>query len=111
MHSLPFEIECVRCGCVDCEVERVPKADEWFPIGVARCNECGCEFSFRTPTEKEMSDNEVMQQANRGAAQIYHPLRCPACRSKDVPVQHTAQRVRYHKCRDCGATFKSVERQ
>ncbi|HUW32602.1 MAG TPA: hypothetical protein VM223_13410 [Planctomycetota bacterium] len=44
---------------------------------------------------------------------IYRPLRCPGCRSKDAPVYSTTNErtrvIRYHRCRKCGRTFKSVE--
>ncbi len=44
----------------------------------------------------------------------YIRLRCPACNSKRTQVQNTKPRtgdikIRYHKCSDCGHTFKSVE--
>jgi rubredoxin len=105
MHNLPFEIDCTACGCPDVEVQRPPRIGEWFGSGVARCNECGCQFSFRAAEGSAEEDTED------GRAVIYRPIRChcPACRSSDVPVQRTAGRVRYHKCRDCGKNFKSVE--
>lgn len=40
------------------------------------------------------------------------PVRCPYCRSRDVPVSSSPRGfpgMRYHKCRDCGGTFKSFE--
>jgi len=40
----------------------------------------------------------------------WHVIRCPYCKSKKVPVCHTNRPIRYHKCVDCGETFKSVER-
>jgi len=44
----------------------------------------------------------------------YTRLRCPKCKSFQVPVQHTNPEVngniiRHHKCADCGHTFKSIE--
>mgnify|MGYP000527064364 CR=1 FL=1 len=40
--------------------------------------------------------------------------RCPKCRSRNVPGYKWMpwdrdQRIRYHKCKVCGAKFKSVE--
>lgn len=51
------------------------------------------------------------------AAQSWVPrVVCPACRCAHVEVTRTmplspgdAARVRYHRCRICGALFKSVE--
>lgn len=44
----------------------------------------------------------------------YIKLRCPKCGSDQVPVQHTnpeidGNTIRYHRCSDCGHTFKSIE--
>ena len=39
----------------------------------------------------------------------YHPLKCPACGSKNNHCYSTHLPVRYHACRDCGKNFKSVE--
>jgi len=36
--------------------------------------------------------------------------RCPKCGSTNVPVYSSRDiPVRYHKCSDCGHTFKSIE--
>ena len=44
----------------------------------------------------------------------YIKVRCPKCKSVQVPVQHTnpevdGKTVRHHKCLGCGNTFKSIE--
>jgi len=40
----------------------------------------------------------------------YVRLRCPECRGTNVPVYDSSHLpVRYHKCSDCGHTFKSIE--
>ncbi len=101
MHTLPYEIDCKWCGCPDVEVERAPNPKAWFADGVARCNECGGAFHFQGKEEPEET---------AGKAVIFHRLQCPKCGSCDVPVQRTAPPVRYHKCRTCGETFKSVEK-
>ena len=37
-------------------------------------------------------------------------VRCPACGSLRCPVYNTNHiPIRYHRCQDCGRTFKSVE--
>ena len=42
---------------------------------------------------------------------VYHVIRCPVCNSTRVPVYCSDYKpVRYHKCRDCKATFKSIEK-
>jgi ribosomal protein S27E len=113
MHSLPYEIECKECGCLDVEVEHEPTPGEWFPSGRARCNACGSHFVFRAPEPGKEPAEEFGDAARylngRGGAVIYRPVRCPKCRSTDVLVQHTEAPVRYHRCRNCGETFKSVE--
>lgn len=40
---------------------------------------------------------------------IYRPVRCPECESKECPVQNSRLPIRYHKCRDCGTSFRSKE--
>jgi uncharacterized Zn finger protein len=103
MHTLPYEIDCISCGCPDVEVEREPNHGAWFADGVARCNECGQVFSFRAPKEAKEGPAEK--------AVLYQPVQCPSCRSTDVPVQRTVGSVRYHHCRACGQNFKSVEKR
>jgi len=44
----------------------------------------------------------------------YMRLRCPKCGCVQVPAYHTNPAVdgniiRYHKCSNCGHTFKSIE--
>ena len=39
---------------------------------------------------------------------VYPKFTCREC-GGDCPVYKTQGRVRYHKCNDCGHTFKSVE--
>ena len=40
---------------------------------------------------------------------IWRPVKCPECGSGRVKVYSTQPPLRYHKCHDCGARFKSVE--
>ncbi|MCK5057097.1 MAG: hypothetical protein KAT34_10605 [Candidatus Aminicenantes bacterium] len=40
---------------------------------------------------------------------VYHPVRCPKCKSKNVKCDKTALPIRYHFCKDCKNRFKSVE--
>ena len=39
------------------------------------------------------------------------PVKCPACRSKNCPVTSKREAFRWHKCIDCGARFRSVEKR
>ena len=112
MHTLPYEIECRECGSLDVEVDHAPAAGEWFPTGRARCNDCGNRFLFRAPAKAKEQEREDLARyvEGRGGAVVYRPVRCPTCRSTDVPVQHSEPPVRYHRCRNCGETFKSVEK-
>ena len=119
MHHLAYEIDCKECGCPDVEVEHEPTPGEWFASGRARCNECGFVFAFREPDPNAKLEEEFLdplaQFEDPRRAVSYQPVRCPACKSTDVPVQHTMGRVRYHKCRACeragrGGNFKSVEK-
>jgi uncharacterized protein with PIN domain len=103
MHTLDYEIDCTTCGCPDTEVEREPRAGAWFADGIARCNDCGQQFSFRAPKEHEEKEQQTTVS--------FQAIRCPSCRSTDVPVTHSALPVRYHRCRQCQTTFKSVEKR
>jgi len=40
---------------------------------------------------------------------IYYPIKCPNCGSKNVKCYASAPPTRYHKCKDCGKRFKSME--
>lgn len=39
----------------------------------------------------------------------YPKLKCPRCSSKNVVITRTDKPNRYHKCRQCGFNFRSVE--
>ncbi len=115
MHHEPYTIECHECGCPEVDVLKKPVDNEWFASGLAQCSECGARFAFSRPAEEEGEGEKPLEAAryygqDGGSAVAFRPVRCPGCRSKNVPVQHTAGSVRYHKCADCGETFKSVEK-
>ena len=44
---------------------------------------------------------------------VFYVLRCPdpQCRSRDIFTYKSDPPIRYHKCRNCGASFKSVEKE
>ena len=104
MHTLPYEIDCVHCGCPEVEVQREPNPGSWFADGVARCTECGQTFSFCNP------DVDSEDGPEPPTSVVYESVKCPKCKSPEVPVQRTIQRVRYHRCRRCQFTFKSIEK-
>jgi hypothetical protein len=120
MHTLPYQINCTHCGCADVAVERPPVPGHWaLATGRGRCNCCQSVFSFKEPEDGPEDgqglDNDLADLSGLGGDQgrngvIFQPVRCPSCRSQDVPVQHTRLPVRYHRCRSCGETFKSVEK-
>jgi hypothetical protein len=94
---------CTYCGCRDVEVRKEPDPDEWFASGIAVCNHCSRQFVY-------MHHNEEQEEARVGSGVVFQRVKCPVCKSKDVPVKSTVDRIRYHKCRDCGRNFKSVEK-
>jgi len=50
--------------------------------------------------EKEKVDNYAV---------MFYPIKCPRCNSKNVKRYKSNLPIRYHKCKDCGLNFKSVE--
>lgn len=109
MRAMRLGPECRYCGCPSTVVIREPDGHEWFASGVAHCTECNKVFSFEADKNEEHAEIAGLPQSEGGAV-IFYPVRCPDCRSTDVPVQHTSGRVRYHKCRGCLQNFKSVEK-
>lgn len=107
---------CPNCGC---EQSRLIRAGTWWGLKRMerrRCSHCGKLFSItvnkppppEAPPEGSAADDSMSIDGQRVAE--YHVTKCPYCGSKRVPVQHTDRPVRFHKCADCGRTFKSVER-
>jgi hypothetical protein len=42
---------------------------------------------------------------------LWTRVRCPQCGSSDCPVVNSSHvPIRYHKCRQCGHSFKSIEK-
>jgi transposase-like protein len=92
-------LDCGKCGC---------NATEMIAAGMRfgkpwvryRCDHCGHEFTLGNNPAREGIVNGV----------VFHVVRCPGCKSKNTEVTRKAnERIRYHKCRDCGQSFKSVE--
>lgn len=94
---------CPTCGCQDGEtLQAFTILDS--RVERRRCNHCGGVFHA-----------EILEEAGEPVPPeappiVYTPVRCPECGGKDVRVaSKRALGIRWHKCRDCQATFKSVE--
>ena len=66
---------------------------------------------------ENLPELELPSHRDKGQDQIvyYVTVRCPGCGSDKAPVRNTkppagGNRIRYHKCSECGLNFKSVER-
>ena len=65
---------------------------------------------------KDLPELELPGHRGEGHDQVvyYVKIRCPGCGSHKAPVRNTkppagGNRIRYHKCEECGMNFKSVE--
>jgi transcription elongation factor Elf1 len=130
--------ECPRCGCRESEITRpIIAFDGWFArqnSGQACCGHCGLLFSFSaeeaepsTPIAVPETVDEalegmecddadrIMQEVTKPRDTAYPVRGCPECGEADILVYRTMQkvdgvpRVRYHRCRACGETFKSAD--
>jgi hypothetical protein len=123
-----------RFGCAATLISP-PDPTGWFNRqGKARCGHCGLTFavspdqeppppSMSPPIAYQDSPPLVTPQAildppplvpveplPPAGAVWFVLLRCPHCQSTDTVVAKRKGTVRYHKCRGCQASFKSVER-
>lgn len=57
-------------------------------------------------TQEKQQDDDQSEQYGV----IYHPIRCPKCKSKKIKTHTSRPPTRYHKCQDCGFNFKSTEK-
>ena len=103
--------QCPQCGCQAIHPDPARKPTWWHQqktdddeedlpskkITPHICDHCGERFTVTT-------------EETIPAAVEYHRTRCPACRVA-VTVETTRAPIRYHKCRNCGWRFKSIERQ
>ncbi len=106
--------ECPRCGCQDAsEVRQVVRWGQ--PSQRRQCRHCGYTWTVsvaaRAQTAEDPGPDLSPKDAgpDRSGTIAYHVVHCPTCGGGKCPVTCTHRPVRYHKCRDCGATFKSIE--
>ena len=115
---------CPECGCQESKVLR---RETRYGLSIERrmCGHCGHlweERPSRWPTAEETVGGQSSeppvpspQPPRDDGAVVYHPVRCPECDSKETKVTSKPRikgaeaAVRYHKCQQCGAAFKSVE--
>jgi hypothetical protein len=74
------------------------------------CPNCACNHFLPTdhPNRKRCRCcGRVVRYQYEG--QSYHRMRCPACKSPRVVTTSTQGKLRYHKCRVCSCSFKSIE--
>lgn len=91
---------CPECGCN--ESEPIAKKTRWgLPVEKRQCGFCRHVFPWQTD---EGGDGPPITNGV-----TYHIIRCPECSSEDTVVTRTMRPIRYHRCRGCGANFKSVE--
>lgn len=132
---------CPHCGCRDVKITQHPPegaelpykdGGSWWMQGRARCNHCRAQFAFRElPPSIGQAVDEATAEMKFEPADVQpdtvpipprdtaYPVRaCPECGSPHTEVASSGKkpkpgepRVRYHKCKDCPATFKSIDRR
>lgn len=97
--------ECPGCGCPDSEVQ---KRWTWFEhlYERRRCAHCGREFTVSAGAAPPAASTASPQN---GGMINFHVIRCPKCRGERTRVYSVHKPVRYHRCADCGESFKSIE--
>lgn len=97
--------ECPNCGCTDGTV--IHQYARWGkPVVRVQCSHCGNRFAGPT-AEPEESPVEPLE--GQGVVFRHGKTTCPECESTDTLVKSTRVPIRHHKCRACGARFKSSE--
>jgi hypothetical protein len=79
----------------------IQKSDQWLPPRNKR--------KVVQATEPGVEEQEQEQDQPPLYGVVYHVLRCPKCRSRNIKTHTTELPIRYHKCRACGYNFKSRE--
>ena len=106
---------CPTCACPDSSI--VERGTRWGrPTERRRCRFCGREW--HAPVDDEQNDKHEDQNDKPESGEPTHrPVvyrmarrpKCPECGSENTKVISTRRPIRHHKCRDCGAAFKSSE--
>ncbi|UCG33288.1 MAG: hypothetical protein JSU68_01405 [Phycisphaerales bacterium] len=104
--------ECPDCGCQDST--RLSEASKWGKK--AHWRECRhCRRRWIAQSQAEAETNHGTPQVSHGEPVVVYPtpakIHCPECNCTDTRVTTTRRPVRHHKCRHCGARFKSCERE
>ena len=85
-------------------------AEQWGRRTVKRqCSHCGmCWWANQEHVEAPLKAREDTPMGN-GKTVRYFVLHCPECGGAKTKITSTRRPIRYHRCPDCGHTFKSVE--
>jgi predicted Zn finger-like uncharacterized protein len=86
--------ECPSCGCNAAKLIAVGERNS-RPFATFQCDHCQSAFLVNAP-KVPMRYNDVRSV-------------CPHCGVVNPPVTHTQGRVRYHRCKVCKLTSKSVK--
>ncbi len=63
-----------------------------------------------SPIESPKESSDDQQSKNLpGYGIIYHPIKCPRCKSKNIKTYASRPPIRYHKCKKCKFLFRSIE--
>jgi len=108
--------ECPRCGCQD--TEEVFARGRWNGARLPRlvCKNCGFQWRKKKWATAQGNGDTAEAEPSEHAEPIpegvvYHVIRCPNCNSDQTAITSTRRPIRHHKCKQCGNTFKSVERE
>jgi len=109
--------DCPRCGCP--EAHTIEHGTRWgHDWRKLRCALCGKTWThtaaaqISTPKPSRSADPAAPVDTGPppdGLAVAYPLIRCPACDSTETRITSTRRPLRYHRCSDCGHTFKSRE--
>jgi len=93
--------ECPHCGCNATEIVDAGKryGRAWARF---RCGHC----------QRVSTTSSSPGDAEEVGGVAYNPVncRCPRCNAANPRVHTSRGRIRYHRCDNCGASFKSVEK-
>lgn len=92
---------CPRCGCNQSRVVSTAPGLFGGKSEQRACGACGKLFNCLA-AEPESADESL-------AGVVFRKLRCPQCHGSNCLVTSSRAPIRYHRCGDCGARFKSVE--